>query len=116
MAQHLGDDARARNFVRDVIASDAAIPHDNDAVRNGKDLRQTMRNEYAGDAASLECPNSVEETQRLLFRECSRRLVQDQQLQILGERASDHNELLSRWVQRSHLPTGIHLEPEIAEC
>ena len=53
--------------------------------------------------------------EEFFFRQSSRRLVQDQQLQIFGERASDHDELLRRQVQPSHFPAGVQVELEIAE-
>ena len=75
----------ARYVAGAMVAADAAVAHDDDAVGDREDLGQPMRDEDDRDAARLQRAHAVEQPLRLAFGQRRGRLVEDQQPRILGQ-------------------------------
>ena len=113
LSDHLSDDIHSRNAASGMIAVNASITHNDDAIGDREDLSQSVGNEDCGDATRLEPAHAIEKPRRLLVSECGRRLVKNEQFDFLGERPRDHHELLGRKIQRAHLRIGVDIELKV---
>ena len=81
-----------------------------------KILRKPVGNENDRNAARLEDAHLVEEAHGLLLGQRCRRLVEDEEPSLFGQRARNHDELLRREVERRHWDIRINVEFEFRDC
>ena len=115
LADHLGHDIVPRHGIDGVTAANPAVPHDHDAIGDGEDLGEAVRDEDDGDATRLERAHAIEQALQLVLGQRRRRLVENQEARLLGKRPSDDDELLRSKVERRHGGFGIDLEAEIGQ-
>ena len=71
-----------------------AVTDDRDRVGDRGDLVELVGDHDAGQATGAQAPEQVQQVRRVVLVQCRRRLVEDEQLHVLGERLGDLHELL----------------------
>ena len=94
LAEHLGHELHARQLRDLVLADELAVAQDRDAVADGVDLLEEVRDEDDADAAGLEVEHELKELFDLLLVQRRRRLVEDEHLALHIDRAGDGDHLL----------------------
>ena len=94
LAEHLGHELHARQLRDLVFADELAVAQDRDAVADGVDLLEEVRDEDDADAAGLEVQHELKELFDLLLVQRGRRLVENEHLALHIDRAGDGDHLL----------------------
>ncbi len=92
-----------------------AVPQDREPIGDGEDLVQSVGDEDRGHALLAQAADETEERLYFVIRERARRLVEDQDARIDGERAGDLHQLLLVRSQPFHGESGVEVEPQAVE-
>ena len=92
-----------------------AVAQDRNAVGNGKDFIQAVRDEDHGHAITFQVTNNVEQQLRLPVRQRGRRFVHDHKLRPETDSSGNFNHLLLCNRHAEHLAAHIHFNVELLE-
>ena len=94
LAEHLGHELHARKLGDLILADEPAVAQDRDAVADGVDLLQKMRDKDDADTARFEIQHQPKELFDLLLVKRRRRLVENEHLALHVNRTRDGDHLL----------------------
>src|SRR5438093_2955615 len=103
---HPADELRAVEARHRRGRDGAPVSKDRDAVGDGEDLLEPVRDVDDAQAPRAEAAHHGEEALHLRVREGGRRLVEDDRLRFVGQRPRDLHELLLGHAQRAHGDAG----------
>ena len=101
--RHHGDQLRTVNFGNVLGCHILSVAHNGNAVRNDKQLLQTVGDKDDGNAAGFQIPNNAEQRADLVGGQGCGRLVHNKDLDVLADRLGDLNDLLHSRGQAAHL-------------
>ncbi|CRH93090.1 Uncharacterised protein [Chlamydia trachomatis] len=115
---HLGDDfvfGDAFGAVHVDVADGLAVTDDRRGIGDLADLSQLMGDDDHGDALFAELTHQLKQVLRVIVVECCGRLVQDQELNVLGQCLCDFNELLLANAQVDDARVRVDIQPNLVE-
>ena len=114
-ADHRGDDATLADVGLFERLDGAAVAQHRDTVGDLADLVQLVRDQDRGDALLAEFDQEVEQRVAVLLRQRGGRFVEDQQLDLLGQRLGDLDQLLLADADIGDQRVGVFPEPDLAQ-
>ena len=113
--EHRVHQVDAQQLAGEVLADELAVAQHGDPVADLVDLVEEVRDEQDRDAPLLEVADHAEQLGALLAVEARRRLVQDEDLDLRGDRACDRDQLLDGERVASQQRGRVDVEAEAGE-